>query len=466
MAQDEVKGERGQGAGEGLEQGGSEQGEKDAKAETGSQKKNQTTAASRVIPPYASGVVRPTSASAPKLSKPFKIDPRLSIAEILQSADLSDPETRAAVAAHLTQREAIRYEAVLAKAEQLGVPVRFDGPGHRVSILHDFRGDEPIYRNTLNANAAISTGANLIRQTAPYNLSGSGIKVGVWDGGSVRNTHQEFRTNRVVKRNSSALNDDHATHVAGTIGATGVQASAKGMAPLVAIDSYDWNSDYAEMTAAGAALATDPATKVPLSNHSYGYNATTADMGRYEAECNTTDALALSLPYYLIFWAAGNEQDTLTALGGYQSITFNGLSKNILTVGAANDAVTSGVRDVSKGTLASFSSMGPCDDGRIKPDLVANGVTVNSSVATSDTAYDATYSGTSMATPNAAGSATLLVQLYKNNFSGQLMRSSMLKALMIHTADDVGRPGPDYQYGWGYLNVKAAADLILAHKAS
>jgi hypothetical protein len=42
----------------------------------------------------------------------------------------------------------------------------------------------------------------------------------------------------------------------------------------------------------------------------------------------------------------------------------------------------------------------------------------------------------------------------------------MLKALLIHTADDVGRPGPDYQYGWGYLNVKAAADVILAHKAS
>jgi hypothetical protein len=419
-----------------------------------------------VIPPYASGFFRPTSHAPKQKTQPFKINPRLSIAEILQSADLSDPETRALVAAHLSQREAVRYEAVLAKAEQLGVPVRFDGPGHKVSILHDFRGNEPIYRNTLNANAAISTGANLIRQTAPYNLDGSGIKVGVWDGGSVRNTHQEFRTNRVVKKNTSAANDDHATHVAGTIGASGVTASAKGMAPLVAIDSYDWNSDYAEMTAAGAALVTDLNTKVPLSNHSYGYNADTADMGRYETECNTTDALALSLPYYLIFWAAGNEQDVLTALGGYQSITYNGLSKNILTVGAANDAVTSGVRDISKGTLASFSSMGPCDDGRIKPDLVANGVSVNSPVSTTDTAYDATYSGTSMATPNAAGSATLLVQLYKNNFSGQLMRSSMLKALMIHTADDVGRPGPDYQYGWGYLNVKAAADVILAHKAS
>jgi hypothetical protein len=380
---------------------------------------------------------------------------------------MSDPETRAAVVALMSSREEVRYQAVLAKAELLGIPMRLDGPGHKVSILYDFRGEEPLYRTTLNVNAAISTGANLIRQTAPYNLDGSGIKVGIWDGGPVRNTHQEFNTTRVVKKDSTAAGDDHATHVAGTIGASGFQASAKGMAPLVAIDSYEWTDDYAEMTAVGAATTSDSfATKIPLSNHSYGLNAVAADMGRYETECNTLDALALSLPYYLVFWAAGNEQDSLTTLGGYQSITFNGLSKNILTVGAGDDAVTSGIRDITKGTLAYFSSMGPCDDGRIKPDLVANGVNLNSSVATSDTAYDATYSGTSMATPNAAGSSTLLVQLYSREFSGQRMRSSMLKALLIHTADDVGRPGPDYQYGWGYLNVKAAADVILAHKAS
>ena len=430
------------------------------------------TKISKKVAPYASGAgAWSVNTSTKEQKKTYKmvsqIDPRKSISEILENADMRDPETRAAVAAFMSNREKVRYQAVLAKAELLGVPARLDGPGHKVSILYDFRGDEPLYRTTLNVNAAISTGANLIRQTAPYNLDGSGIRVGVWDGGSVRNTHQEFRTNRVVKRNSSAANDDHATHVAGTIGASGVQASAKGMAPLVAIDSYEWTDDYAEMTAVGAATANDSFTaKIPLSNHSYGYNAVAADMGRYETECNTLDTLALALPYYLVFWAAGNEQDSLTTLGGYQSITFNGLSKNILTVGAGDDAVTSGVRDVTKGTLAYFSSMGPCDDGRIKPDLVANGVNVNSCISTSDTAYDATYSGTSMATPNAAGSATLLVQLYSREFSSQRMRSSMLKALLIHTADDVGRPGPDYQYGWGYLNVKVAADVILAHKAS
>ena len=387
-------------------------------------------------------------------------------ADILENVDMSDPVVREFVVARLSDMEETRYESVLAKAKRLGVPERIDGPGHKVSILHAFDGDRPIYRSTQNTNAAISSGANTLRdQGAPYGLDGTGVKVGVWDGGSVRNTHQEFNTTRVVKKNSTSPVDDHATHVAGTIGANGTTAASKGMAPKVAIDSYEWTNDYAEMTAAAAATATDTA-RIPLSNHSYGYNAVTADMGRYETECNTLDALAASLPYYLVFWAAGNEQDSLTALGGYQSITFNGLAKNILTVGAANDAVTSGTRDTSKGTIAYFSSLGPCDDGRIKPDLVANGVSLYSPVSTSNTAYDGTYSGTSMATPSAAGSATLLTQLYQREFPGTRPRASMLKGLLIHTASDVGNPGPDYKYGWGYINVKAAADVILAHKAS
>jgi len=387
-------------------------------------------------------------------------------AEILANKDLRDPEQRALAVAEMTGAEEVRYGAVLAKAEELSIPVRVEGPGDKVSILSDFRDDEPLYKTTLNFNAAISTGANLIRQTAPYGLDGSGLKVGIWDAGSVLNTHQEFNTTRVVKKNATAAVQNHSTHVAGTLGAAGIQANAKGMAPLAAIDSYDWSSDYAEMTAAGAATAADT-TRIPISNHSYGFLAGSADMGRYEGNCNSLDALANRLPYYLPFWAAGNDQGTFTTFGGYQSITFVALAKNIMTIGAANDAVdSSGQRNISKGTLASFSSMGPCDDGRIKPDIVANGVGLYSCVATSTTSYDGTYSGTSMATPNAAGSALLLQQLYKANFSGQFMRASMLKALIIHTADDMGRPGPDYQYGWGYMNVKAAADLILAHKAS
>ena len=72
----------------------------------------------------------------------------------------------------------------------------------------------------------------------------------------------------IMDPSTSTTDSDHATHVAGTVGATGVVTNAKGMASKVNINSYDWNSDYTEMTSAGAALATD-SSKIPLSNHSY-----------------------------------------------------------------------------------------------------------------------------------------------------------------------------------------------------
>ncbi len=392
------------------------------------------------------------------------IPPVRSTARIFAGADLSDVVVRQRVVEEMKSAEQVRLTSVKAKAALMGIPERIDGPGHQVAILHSFRGDEPIYRKTMNLNAAISSAANLVGP-APYNLNGAGIKVGVWDAGSVRRTHQEFTLGRVTNRNATAALDDHATHVAGTIGAAGVSASARGMATNSFIDSYDWNNDYAEMTSAGA-VTSNEVTKVPISNHSYGYNATTVDMGVYNTESRETDIVTYNVPYYLPFWAAGNEQTDLTAKGGYQSITYNGLSKNLLTIGAVNDAVTSGTRDISKATMSSFSSWGPADDGRIKPDLVANGVNMNSTVSTGDTAYDATYSGTSMATPSASGSAALLVQLYAREFGNKLMRASTLKALLIHTADDLGVVGPDYKFGWGLVNTKAAADIILAHKAS
>ena len=389
--------------------------------------------------------------------------PPVPIAEILEGLDLSDPVQRQRAVALMEELDKVRRDALFAKALAQGVPVRIEKPGGGISELYAFRGDRPLYRTTLNVNAAISSAASLIRQTAPYNLSGAGLKIGVWDGGSVRATHQEFGT-RVTKLDPDADDDDHGTHVAGTIAATGVDARAKGMAPLVNVDSYDWFEDTAEMTAAGAATGADTA-KIPLSNHSYGSLGDLSDQGRYEDIARDTDSIARSLPYYLQFWAAGNEQNDFPNYGGFHTISFAQLAKNVVTVGAVNDAVTAGLRDPSKGTMSSFSSWGPCDDGRIKPDLVANGVTLYSSVASGDTAYDGTYSGTSMASPSAMGSAALLVELYKREFAGQFPRASLLKALLVHTADDLGNAGPDYKYGWGLIDVKDAADLILAHKA-
>ena len=392
------------------------------------------------------------------------------VQKILEGKDFSIPGARAEVVAEMRVLEERQRTAVLARAKELNVPLRIDGPGENVSELYDFRGIEPIYRKTLNVNAAISSRANLLNP-APYNLDGTGIRVGIWDQERVRTTHRELAGRVTIMDPAESINNsDHATHVAGTVGASGVDTNAKGMASKVNIDSYDWYFEYSEMVLAGASSGAE-ISKIPLSNHSYGSFSTSDDMGVYQTEAVDKDGVAVVMPYYLIVWAAGNSRDPndldqppLINLGGYQSITYDALAKNVMTVGAVQDAVSGGQRSLSNASMTYFSSWGPCDDGRIKPDVVANGLDVYSCSSSGDAAY-VSKTGTSQAAPSAVGSAALLEQLYAREFSGQRMRASTLKGLMIHTADDLGNAGPDYQYGWGLINVKVAADVILAHKA-
>lgn len=465
------------------------------------------------------GAVLPCSAFllAAFLSQPLA--GQESLADLLAdpAVNLSRPADRALLVTRMAAVEQRRRDDARARAAARGLPLRTVTPGGRVQEITAFDGDQPVYFTTDNVNAAISTGANLLRNS-PYSLSGSGITIGMWDGGSGRASHQEFGGRLVVKDGATPIN--HATHVGGTLAATGVVSSACGMANAAIVDSYDWNSDISEMTNRGATAAGQASTRIYLSNHSYGYvagwnyvggmgtpartwewngNGTTTssieeDFGRYHSFSREVDLLAFNAPYYLIFQSAGNERadnpssgqtvalspgsSTVVAYdpavhptgdgtyrGGFDSMAFRALAKNVVTVGSVADAVTSGARDPLKATIASYSSWGPTDDGRIKPDVVANGESLYSSLNDSDTSYGY-YSGTSMASPNACGSAALLVQQFSQLFPGGAMRASTLKGLLIHTADDRGNAGPDYKFGWGLVNVRAAADLLIDHQAN
>jgi len=441
------------------------------------------------------------------------------LADVLEEiGDLSVPGNRERAVARMREIERKKRIAAVEQAQKLGLPLRVTRPDGTVQELAGFENGRPVYFTTHNANAAISTGANLLRN-APYSLSGSGMTVGLWDGGSARATHQEFASGSrvVVKDGSAAI--DHATHVAGTIAAAGVVTSARGMAPAAIVDSYDWNSDKSEMTARAAA-APGEVGRLYLSNHSYGYvsgwnyvggtgsparlwewygdgTVTTSyeyDFGRYNTYSRDSDSLAYSAPYFLMFRSAGNEttdnpsngdavalapgSSTVVSYsssshpagdgayrGGFETVSFDALGKNVITVGSTTDAVSGGVRSPSSANISSFSSWGPTDDGRIKPDIVANGDGVYSSLNGSDASYG-TYSGTSMSTPNASGTATLLMEEYGRVFPGGAMRSSTLKGLLIQTADDRGNTGPDYKYGWGLISGVAAVNLIRDHAAN
>lgn len=403
-------------------------------------------------------------------------------------------------------KERAKEERALAhqKALENGWPIRFeDESGNVIELIRLDETGYPEYYTTDNLNAAKSISTNEVWAggSAGTNLGGSGMTIGVWDGGGVRLSHQEFAGSATQMDGASSLSD-HATHVAGTMVAWGnFDSTAKGMAYLANIDCYDWSSDESEMAAAAA-------SGLLVSNHSYGSvtgwafgswsgggnqmhwwgNPSISPVedyrfGFYSSSTRDWDLIAQNAPYYLIVKSAGNDRndehngshqvfisggggwtsstdprDEDGGIDGYDCIPQKGNAKNILTIGAVSD-IPGGYSSPFDVNMSSFSGWGPTDDGRIKPDIVGNGISLYSTSSSGDAGYT-TKSGTSMSAPNVSGSLLLLQEHYFNTNTAY-MKSATLKALTLHTADEAGaHEGPDYQHGWGMMNTETAVNHI------
>jgi len=259
--------------------------------------------------------------------------------------DLSAPGAHDAYVARLrTESQARKAEAV-AWALQHGMPIRQED-GQRVREIMALCDGRPLYYVTDNVEAAVSVGADRIRDLSPWDLDGEGFIVGIWDGASVSPDHPEFQDaqglSRISAREAAEISG-HATHVAGTIAARGLDPAAKGMAPRVRIESYNWDDDTAKMSwwAADAPGQTD---KIYVSNHSYGflagweyaeseeypeyngwywYNPVWDGpvsheewFGQYGGVSSQWDDVAYHHPYYLAFTSAGNDRSDNPELSG------------------------------------------------------------------------------------------------------------------------------------------------------
>ena len=401
------------------------------------------------------------------------------------------------LAEHYNKESAYRFNKAKRFAKEKQIPLTIDLPdGSFASLVELDTFGFPKYLQTNNLSAAISTNTHLVLDSSllGYRLDGSNMIIGEWDAGGVRLSHKEL-IGRVTQIDQPDTTHDHAQHVAGTMMATGLNPIAKGMAPMAHLWAHDWFNDEGEMAVAAA-------NGLLISQHSYGWitgwyqnpdmgtywygnqyidDYEDANFGRYDEHARHWDEIAYNAPYYLICKSAGNDRGDFSSgshyvrdssgswvtssaardkdggQNGYDCIGHNGNAKNILTIGAVEDLLN--YQTASDVTMTSFSSWGPSDDGRIKPDLVGNGYSVYSTSHGSDSAYSV-KSGTSMSGPNVAGSLLLLQEAYQRK-TGNFMRAASLKGLAIHTCREAGlHEGPDYRFGWGILDTWKAAQLI------
>lgn len=323
--------------------------------------------------------------------------------------------------------------------------------------------------------------------TAPYGLDGSGVRLFVFDGGLVRDTHTTFNPgtgSRVIQFDGTSEHD-HPTHVAGTAAGDGNGGRAMGVAPGAAIISAGYQQVAGTMLFWDNAgdIQADYATarntyNADLGTNSIGSNTAANNFpcsreGDYGVSSNLVDGIvrgdnATVGSEVLMTWANGNERSGGSPRGrcgsNYVTTAPPSCAKNPIHVGAINSNYDS---------MTTFSSWGPCDDGRLKPIVSASGCElargssegfIYSALNTNDNAFGG-MCGTSMATPAVAGVVSLFIEEWRNLGHGganDRPLPALMKAMLMHTARDLGQDGPDYIYGYGEVDALMLIGLLRA----
>ena len=349
----------------------------------------------------------------------------------------------------------------------------------KVTALDDVRWVEevPPPPKRSNDGSRLNVQADAV-QAAPYNLTGNGVALGIWDGGSVDQFHDDFAGRITIGQPSTV--DQHATHVAGTMAGSGALSLSRGgsanqwrgMAPGARIISYDFNGDV--ITEHNTPINTHG---IVLSQNSWGFVIDSfffnncSLYGDYSSLAPDFDEIVTGVygRGISVIFAAGNDRDSGDCglnngppnYVNYRSLGPPGTAKNIIAVGAINS---------DDSTITYFSSWGPVDDGRVKPDIVAPGCEAGGegfikSAVPGDSYNNSFFCGTSMAAPAVSGVIALLTEDYRALYGTNPLPST-IKGLLLHTAADLDdgttwfNPGPDYASGYGRLQAQAAVDHL------
>ncbi|MGE3109851.1 MAG: S8 family serine peptidase [Phycisphaerales bacterium] len=337
---------------------------------------------------------------------------------------------------------------------------------------------EPIMMplTTCNDDNRVRTGVDTVNQ-APYGLNGAGVDVLVYDGGTIA-AHPGLAP-RITTGDASGV-ITHATHVAGTIGGTGSGEAGnphRGMAPGVrAFLSYgvqgfgndffrnapqtDTENDYLAAIGMGADVANN---SVGNNIESNGYPCPyQGDYGLFNEMLDSLirgERVGQNGEPFRTIWAAGNERQgsrcDVEGFGDFYSIAPPQAGKNQVCVGAINS---------NDDSITTFTSWGPTDDGRLKPDFCAPGCQSDGDNGVTSCAGASGYTslcGTSMASPTTCGIAALFIQDWRQVNTGMPdPLNSTIKTIFAHTAIDLDDPGPDYKTGYGSIRAPRIMDQL------
>ena len=269
---------------------------------------------------------------------------------------------------------------------------------------------------------------------------GSGVIVGHGDDGEI-GPHIDY-TGRMTQPQATNSTGDHGDHVAGTIfGAGNLDPRGKGMAPGAEI----YYQTYPDNLTTVDQNYTNLDVRVTVSSYSNGCNAGYTNFTRQ------MDQDVIDNPNLIHVFSAGNDGTSNCGYGagnGWGNITGgHKIAKGVVTV--ANLSSTD--------QLASSSSRGPAEDGRIKPDVAGVGTNVYSTTNPNSYTFK---TGTSMSCPGVGGVLAVLYEAYRDHNLMADPPGGLLKAILMNTCDDLGNPGPDFRFGYGRVNARRAYQVI------